>query len=107
MRLRDQDRPTAAAAVRALDPLVSLAMCVQAGPGVYALLLGAGMSRDIGLGGPAAGRRARAGPLPRDLALLCSGAFGGEAQRAHTAAAVVDVLCAERYLAVVGREPFW
>ncbi|MFD5710943.1 hypothetical protein ACFWHW_11190 [Streptomyces pharetrae] len=38
--------------------------------------------------------------------MLRSGAFGGEAQRAHTAAAVVDVLCAERYLAVVGREPF-
>ncbi|MFJ8079387.1 SIR2 family protein [Streptomyces sp. NPDC096205] len=38
-----------AAAVRGLDPLVSLAMCVQAGPGVYALLLGAGMSRDAGV----------------------------------------------------------
>ncbi|MFJ5775647.1 SIR2 family protein [Streptomyces sp. NPDC093094] len=37
------------AAVRGLDPLVSLSMCVQAGPGVYALLLGAGMSRDAGV----------------------------------------------------------
>ncbi|WAZ25773.1 SIR2 family protein [Streptomyces cinnabarinus] len=43
------DRPTAAAAVRGLDPLVSLSMCVHAGPGVYALLLGAGMSRDAGV----------------------------------------------------------
>ncbi|WP_328875630.1 SIR2 family protein [Streptomyces sp. NBC_00287] len=43
------DRPPAAAAVRGLDPLISLAMCVHAGPGVYALLLGAGMSRDAGV----------------------------------------------------------
>ncbi|MEV5339617.1 SIR2 family protein [Streptomyces sp. NPDC052676] len=47
--MTDHDRPTAAAAVRGLDPLVSLAMCVHAGPGVYALLLGAGMSRDAGV----------------------------------------------------------
>jgi hypothetical protein len=38
--------------------------------------------------------------------MLRSGAFDGEIQRAHTAAAVVDVLCAERYGEVVGREPF-
>lgn len=35
--------------MRGLDPVVSLAMGVQAGPGVYALLLGAGMSRDAGV----------------------------------------------------------
>ncbi|MBW5424450.1 hypothetical protein GKQ77_23285 [Streptomyces sp. BG9H] len=45
----DDDRPAAAAAPRGLDPMISLAMCVQAGPGVYALLLGAGMSRDAGV----------------------------------------------------------
>ncbi len=39
----------AAAAVPGLDPLVSLAMCVHAGPGVFALLLGAGMSRAAGI----------------------------------------------------------
>ncbi|NUU19898.1 MAG: hypothetical protein HOV68_00020, partial [Streptomycetaceae bacterium] len=38
--------------------------------------------------------------------MLRSGAFGGEIQRAHTAAAVVDLLCAERYQEAVGREPF-
>ncbi|MFF5254076.1 SIR2 family protein [Streptomyces leeuwenhoekii] len=47
--MTDHDRPGAAAAVRGLDPVVSLAMGVQAGPGVYALLLGAGMSRDAGV----------------------------------------------------------
>ncbi|MCP9959843.1 SIR2 family protein [Streptomyces sudanensis] len=47
--MTDHDRPAAAAAVRGLDPLVSLAMCVRAGPGVYALLLGAGVSRDAGV----------------------------------------------------------
>ncbi|MET9441094.1 SIR2 family protein [Streptomyces sp. NPDC006610] len=43
------DRPGAASAMRGLDPLVSLAMGVHSGPGVYALLLGAGMSRDVGV----------------------------------------------------------
>jgi hypothetical protein len=38
--------------------------------------------------------------------MLGSGAFGGEIQRAHTAAAVVDELCAERYGELVGRRPF-
>ncbi len=38
--------------------------------------------------------------------MLGSGAFHGEVQRAHTAAAVVDVLCAERYVETVGRQPF-
>ncbi|MEV0642427.1 SIR2 family protein [Streptomyces sp. NPDC050619] len=47
--MTERDRPTAAAAVRGLDPVVSLAMCVHAGPGVYALLLGAGMSREAGV----------------------------------------------------------
>ncbi|MDT9683485.1 SIR2 family protein [Streptomyces sp. TRM76323] len=47
--MTDHDKPAAAAAVRGLDPVISLAMCVQAGPGVYALLLGAGMSRDAGV----------------------------------------------------------
>ncbi|MET9732071.1 SIR2 family protein [Streptomyces sp. NPDC006458] len=47
--MTDPGRPTAAAAVRGLDPMVSLSLCVQAGPGVYALLLGAGVSRDAGL----------------------------------------------------------
>ncbi|WP_399922112.1 SIR2 family protein [Streptomyces kanamyceticus] len=47
--MTDHDRPRAAAALRGLDPMISLAMCVQAGPGVYALLLGAGMSRDAGV----------------------------------------------------------
>ncbi|MFF8657516.1 SIR2 family protein [Streptomyces huasconensis] len=47
--MTDDDRPAAAAALRGLDPMVSLAMCVQAGPGVYALLLGAGVSRDAGV----------------------------------------------------------
>ncbi|QEV16392.1 SIR2 family protein [Streptomyces alboniger] len=47
--MTDDDRPAAAAPMRGLDPMISLAMCVQAGPGVYALLLGAGMSRDAGV----------------------------------------------------------
>jgi hypothetical protein len=47
--MADHDRPDAAAAMRGLDPVVSLAMGVQAGPGVYALLLGAGMSREAGV----------------------------------------------------------
>ncbi|NEY33747.1 hypothetical protein GTU99_16320 [Streptomyces sp. PRKS01-65] len=47
--MTDHGRPGAAAAMRGLDPVVSLAMGVQAGPGVYALLLGAGMSRDAGV----------------------------------------------------------
>ncbi|MFK4066272.1 SIR2 family protein [Streptomyces sp. NPDC029674] len=47
--MQDDGRPTVAAAVRGLDPMVSLAMCVHAGPGVYALLLGAGMSRAAGV----------------------------------------------------------
>ncbi|MEV5886580.1 SIR2 family protein [Streptomyces sp. NPDC052020] len=47
--MADHDRPPAAAAMRGLDPVVSLAMGVQAGPGVYALLLGAGMSREAGV----------------------------------------------------------
>jgi hypothetical protein len=38
--------------------------------------------------------------------MLRSGAFDGDVQRAHTAAAVVDVLCAQRYMDAVGREPF-
>ncbi|URM88840.1 SIR2 family protein [Streptomyces sp. MRC013] len=47
--MRDHGGAAPTAAVRGLDPLVSLAMCVQAGPGVYALLLGAGVSRDAGV----------------------------------------------------------
>ncbi|WP_051971242.1 SIR2 family protein [Kitasatospora azatica] len=38
-----------AAPVPGLDPMTSLAMCVHAAPGVYALLLGAGVSRAAGL----------------------------------------------------------
>lgn len=47
--MADHDRPAATAVTRGLDPVVSLAMGVQAGPGVYALLLGAGMSREAGV----------------------------------------------------------
>jgi hypothetical protein len=38
-----------AAPVPGLEPLTSPAMCVHAAPGVYALLLGAGVSRAAGL----------------------------------------------------------